>query len=113
MDEYASLAGEISDWPEKAEMAELLRRAGFQVTVGKYSIRFDEFDHLVFREYGGDISDPCITADSDSLDALLVFSGRVSQALSANSIRHRFEIYDRNENLAGYFHHNWPPESGG
>ena len=113
MDEYASLAGEISDWPEKTEMARLLRKAGFQVTVGRFSIRLDDFDHFAFREYGGDLGDPCITADNESLDALLAFSGRVSQALSANSIRHRFEIYDGNENLAGYFHHSWPLQSGG
>jgi len=26
-------------------------------------------------------------------------------------LKHRFEVYDGNDNLAGYFHHKWPAEA--
>ena len=110
MDQYAILYSEIDDWPSKAVMADLLLRSGFDITVGTYSIRMNDFSHFVFREFGGDLGLPCITADDESLDALLEFSARVSEALGKNNVRHRFEIYDASERLAGYFHHDWPQE---
>ena len=112
MSEHSTLAGEIRNWPDKTEMAQLLQRAGFQISVGKFAIRLDEFQHFVFREFGGNAVSPCITADDESLDALLLSADRVSRALAENSIRHRFEIYDGDENLAGYFHHCWPAVDG-
>jgi hypothetical protein len=34
--------------------------------------------------------------------------GLVSNALARAGIKHRFEIYDENDRLAGYLHHEWP-----
>jgi hypothetical protein len=108
MDTFAHIAGQLASWPPKDEMASILRRAGLSVTVGQYSIRLDDCEHFVFQEYGGDLGDPSIDADADSSDHLLRDASRVSRALAEANIRHRFEIYDHNDVLAGYLHHDWP-----
>ncbi len=35
----------------------------------------------------------------------------VSSALAAADIRHRFEVYDGNNNLAAYVDYEWPAEA--
>ena len=103
------LAGELDQWPSKPEMAAVLRAARLSITVGRYSIRIEDCDHFVFQGYGGDLGDPSVDADADSLERMLHDGGRVSEALSDAGIRHRFELYDDDERLVGYLHHNWPP----
>ena len=104
---FVRIAGELASWPAKHEMASLLRRAGLSVTVGPYSIRLEDCEHFVFQEYGGNIRDPSIDADADSLDHLLHDAGRVSRALADTNIRHRFENYDHNDVRVGYLHHDY------
>ena len=89
-------------------MASLLRAAGLNVTVGMYSIRINNCEHFVMQEYGGDFGAPYFDADADKLSKMLDDSRRVSVALTAEDIRHRFELYDGGEELVGYLHHNWP-----
>jgi len=111
MDESVRIAGQLSQWPSKAEMAHILQSFGLEVSVGTYSIRIKDCDHFVFREYGGDLGDPSIDADAETLERMLVDAGRVSQALAAADLRHRFEIYDDADETVGYLHHLWPPTS--
>jgi hypothetical protein len=35
---------------------------------------------------------------------------RVSAALAAGGIRHRFELYNNSDELVGYLHPRWPRE---
>ena len=109
-DEYASLSAGIEGWPSKEEMCRILESENLSLNVGKYSIRIIEFDSFVFREYGGDLGDPCITAEAESTEELIRQSKIVSQALSKEDIRHRFEIYGTDEGLVLYLHHKWPKD---
>ena len=102
------VAGELDRWPSKRQMASLLRKAGFQVLVGSYSIRLQDCEHFCFQEYGGDLDDPQIDADASSAEELIRDTTRVSIAVLANHIRHRVEIYDDNDHLIDYLHHEWP-----
>jgi hypothetical protein len=89
-------------------MARLLASAGFSVVVAQYSIRLDDCEHFVLQEYGGDLGEPHIDADAKTLERMLEDGGRVSNALAAANLRHRFELYDESGELVGYLHHRWP-----
>lgn len=102
------ISGELSPWPEKDHLALLLRDAGLIVRVGRYSLRVESCSHFVFQEYGGDIGEPSIDADADSLPKLLHDAKLVSHALTRARVRHRFELYDHHNNRVGYLHHDWP-----
>jgi hypothetical protein len=110
MDTEVRLYGQLEKWPSKTEMAKLMEAAGFSVYVGQYSIRLQDCEHFVFQEYGGDLGDPQFDADASSLEKMLEDGGRVSAALTAARIRHRFEICNDNDELIGYIHHGWPQE---
>lgn len=107
-DTSVHIAGELSVWPTKDRMAEILREAGLRISVGLYSIRVEDCSHFVFQEYGGDLGDPVIETDADSAEDMLREGKLVSNALARAGIRHRFEIYDHHSNMVGYLHHDWP-----
>lgn len=109
-EEYSVLSGEIDEWPDMAEMCQILEAGSLSLNVGTYAIRIKNFDHFVFREFGGDTGTPCITADSESTDELKEQSRIVSEALSKANLKHRFEVYDGEDELAAYYHHNWPKD---
>ncbi|GGE59878.1 hypothetical protein GCM10007421_38200 [Halopseudomonas oceani] len=109
-EEYAGLSGEIENWPSKDEMCQILEAANLSLNVGEYAIRIQGFDHFVFREFGGDLGAPCITADEESAEELIRQSSIVSKALTVAGLRHRFEVYDGNDELVAYHHHNWPKD---
>jgi hypothetical protein len=108
----AYIAGELEKWPSLVRMAEILREAGLNPVVGTYSIRIKDFSHFVFQQYGGDLGDPLVDADADTVADMSRDASRVSEALGVAGIRHRFEIYDDDADnphtIAGYFHHEWP-----
>ncbi|MEZ6191863.1 MAG: hypothetical protein R3C45_11325 [Phycisphaerales bacterium] len=110
-DTSAYLAAELEHWPSKKQMASLLQRSGLTITVGRYSIRLNDFSHFVIQEYGGDLGDPQIEADADSVEQLMRECEVVSQIFSNARIRHRFEVYDSENEMAGYLHYDWPLES--
>lgn len=110
-DEDAILSAEISGWPSKSDLANMLRADGYSVVEGKYSIRLEDFSHFVFQELGEPAGAGCISADDASVEALIACSSRVSKTLAKAGIRHRFEVYDGDEVLAAYFHHAWPKDS--
>ena len=89
-------------------MAAILRAAGLRVQVGQFSIRVEDCSHFVFQEYGGDLGDPTIDADADTVEDMMREGRLVSDALSRAGIRHRFEIYGEHGELSGYLHHEWP-----
>lgn len=108
----AHIAGQLAVWPAKDRMATILLDGGLRVQVGRYSLRVLDCSHFVFQEYGGDLGDPTIDADADSVADMIREGGLVSDALSRAGVKHRFEIYDDNDKLAGYLHHQWPlPQS--
>jgi hypothetical protein len=108
----ARIAGEV-DWQPEWRMADILRAAGLRVDVGKYSIRIEDCEHFVFQEYGGDICEPCVDADSESVDRLIREAEVVSRALAKGDVRHRFEVIDDNDLEVAYFHHDWPKQIEG
>jgi hypothetical protein len=105
------LFGQIDNWPSKKKMARLLGASGLSVIVGRYSIRIADCEHFIFQEYGGDLGEPVLDADASSLEQMFKDGGRVSAALAAANIRHRFELYNENEELVAYLHHRWPQQS--
>jgi hypothetical protein len=105
---WAHIAGELAAWPSKEDMAAILRAAGLTVVVGRYSVRVEDCSSFSFEEFGGDLGDPIIEADADSVEELLRDANLVSEALRQAGIRHRFELYDDSGVLQGYVHHDWP-----
>lgn len=108
MDTSARIAGELSVWPTKSQMIQIMREAGLDVYVGRYSIQVKDCSFFVFKEYGGDLGDPVIDADADSAEELLREGKLVSDALAKVKIRHRFEFYDHRPDMVGYLHYDWP-----
>ena len=100
-----TISGNLKDWPSKQVMARLLKEAGFRLYVGRYSIRIEDFDNFTFQEYGGDLGDPSIEADSDDLNTLIDQARLVSDVLSRAKLVHRFEVYGQSDDLAAYFHY--------
>lgn len=104
----AHIAGELAKWPTKDGLAAILRAGGLGVYVGRYSVRVEDCSYFVFQEYGGDLGDPTIDADADSVEEMLREGKLVSDVLAQAGIKHRFEIYDEAHNLGGYLNYDWP-----
>jgi hypothetical protein len=102
----AYLAGELPAWPNKDHMASLLQSAGLRVSVGRYSIRLDDFSHFAFHEYGGDLGAPRIEADADDAETLAAEAKRVSDVFGSAGLVHRFEIYQHGIDEMIYYFHN-------
>ena len=109
----AHIAGQLAVWPTKDHMAIILRNGGLRILVGRYSVRVEDCSHFVFQEYGGDLGDPSIDADSDTVADMIRDGRLVSEALSRAGVKHRFEVYDDCDTLAGYLHHEWPLQESG
>jgi hypothetical protein len=107
-DTSAYLAGELEPWPTKDRMVALLRDAGLDFKEGRYSIRVEDCSHFIFEEYGGDLGDPQIDADADSLEQMMRDGKLISDILTHAGIKHRSEIYDDQNEMASYLHHEWP-----
>ena len=110
MDNSVNIAGELANWPDKIELTKILRAGGLNVTEGDYCIRVNDCSHFVFQEYGSDLGDPQIEAEADSLEIMICEGGMVSKVLAGAGLKHRFEIYDTEDNIVGYLHHDWPNE---
>lgn len=105
----AWIAGRLKKWPSKAGMAAILRAAGLTVAVGTYSVHVVGGSRFIFQEYGGDLGDPVIDADSESVSGLLATATLVSEALGCAQVVHRFELYDDDSDaLVGSLHYGWP-----
>jgi len=94
-------------------MATILRNGGLRIQVGRYSVRVEDCSHFVFQEYGGDLGDPSIDADTDTVDEMMREGRLVSDALARAGLKHRFEVYDDSDTLAGYLHYEWPSQESG
>jgi hypothetical protein len=88
-DRTATVAGELIQWPTKDHMVSILRAAGLNVHSGRYSVRVKDCTHFVFQEYGGDLGQPSIDADAESVEAMMRDTQIVSDALARAGIRHR------------------------
>ncbi len=87
-DTGAYLCGELSCWPDKTAMASILREAGLNIHVGRYSIRVEDCDNFAFQAYGGDLGDPQIEADADTEENMLRDAKQVSDVLGNAYLRH-------------------------
>lgn len=105
------IAAQLDNWPTKDCMATILRAAGLRVEVGLYSVRLVDCSHFVFQEYGGDLGEPSIDADADTVEDMMRDVRLVSDALARVGLRHRVEIYDDSGRLVEYVHHEWPMQS--
>ncbi len=101
--DYAIMYGDLSSWPTKEEMAAMFKKAGLNINVGNYAIRINDCSHFVFREFGGDMEKPCITADAESVEEMLKDTSLVSDVLAQNNIEHSFEVCDENDDLVQKF----------
>ena len=107
----AHLSGELASWPTKERLAKILCDGGLKVYVGRYSIRVENCSRFIFQEYGGDLGDPQIDAEADTVEEMILDGRLVSNALARAGLVHRFEIYqDDDSEMAGYLHHKWPLE---
>lgn len=104
----AHIAGELASWPTKDRMAAILGAAGLRVQLGQFSVRVQDCSHFVFQEYGGDLGDPTVDADANTVEDMMREGGLVSDALARAGARHRFEVYNDGNELSGYLHHEWP-----
>ena len=107
-DNFATLHGQLDTWPSKERLAQVLLAAGLHVYVGRYSVRVEDCECFSFEQYGGDLGDPIIGADAETTEQMALDGQLVSNALAAAGIKHRFEIYDNERNLASYLHYDWP-----
>jgi hypothetical protein len=108
LDTSATLNGECKPWPTKDELTAIFRNAGLAVTAGRYAVRVIDCEHFSFEHYGGDVGDPVISADAETPERMIADGQHVSAALIKAGVRHRFEVYDSNDNLIAYLHHDWP-----
>jgi hypothetical protein len=102
------LCGELSPWPTKERLAEVLRAANIECSIGRYSVRLIGCGHFSFECYGGDICDPRMNVDAETPEELNTHALRVSTALAAAGITHRFELYNSADRMFAYLSHNWP-----
>ena len=107
-DDDFTLSGELDPWPTKSKLGSVLRRSGFHVYVGQYSVRLRDCNCFSFEHYGGDLCDPTIDFSGSNYNQMLDEVRRVSDALASADIRHRFEIYDGGDRFIHYLHHRWP-----
>jgi len=110
-DDFSTLVGQLAIWPSKEALANILESSGLRIAVGRYCVRIEDCERFCFEQYGGDLGDPIIAAEAETADRLIRDAQRVSSALAAADLRHRFEIYDGNGHLAAYLHHRWPVEA--
>jgi hypothetical protein len=109
-DSFVRVLGQLAKWPSKAQMARVLRAAGLRAQVGQYSIRVADCSRFIFQEYGGDLGEPQIEAEADSLEEMLHDAKLVSNALTVAGLRHRFELYNDADELVAYVHYDWPQD---
>lgn len=102
------LYGELSPWPTKERLAQILRAARIDCSIGRYSVRLHDCEHFSFESYGGDICEPQIDAEAQTPEKLHSDAMRVSTALAAAGIAHRFELYNSANKMFAYLSHNWP-----
>src|SRR5689334_26053 len=102
IDEGVTLNGTLEPWPSKQALADILRGAGLSIHVGRFSVSIGNCGHFKFQNYGGDLGDPTISADAETLEALIADGQRVSAALAAADVRHWFEVYDNSSNVVAY-----------
>ena len=71
IDEGVTLNGTLEPWPSKQALADILRGAGLSIHVGRFSVSIENCGHFKFQNYGGDLGDPTISADAETLEALI------------------------------------------
>ncbi len=98
-DTPAYLYGDVA-WPKpKERMTDILRSSGLNVSVGRYALTVNDCTHFRFQQYGGDLADPVIEADAESVDEMIRDANIISNALIRANVNHSFEVYDRNDEL--------------
>ncbi len=84
--------GELAPWPAKKLLVKALREAGLQIYVGRYSVRIENCQHFIFQEYGGDLGDPQLEAEADTVEKMERDVRLVASALEVAGIGYHFEV---------------------
>lgn len=117
-DNSAQMAGELLTDVGLRPLSSRLASAGLRVQIresshyqgGEY-IRVYEGADFTMEHVG--LGEYLARGDAGSVEQMLATASRVSQALTGLGIRHRFEVYDSGNRLAGYLHHDWPQTDEG
>lgn len=115
-DEQPILFGEAQTPLTVVELAAALARHGLrirvressQMTGGNY-ILVDADSHFQFERINDTEYQVC--ADDDSMHSLFDTASLVSRALTRLHVRHRFELYQRHNEMPHYLHYGWPATS--
>jgi hypothetical protein len=107
------MAGEIDTSLSIDALASALARQGVRLQVreschyvgGRYIRVGEGVPEFTLESIPGEF---LARAAAASVEQMRSAVDRLSATLAAVSIRHRFEFYDVQSNLAGYLHYNWP-----
>lgn len=108
----ATLRGELSPWPSRAELVLALRGGGLSVLEGRCCVVVKDCEYFVFERYSP-VCGPYLCADATDAGSLVDDATRVSNALTMHGIRHRFMVLGQDGVLVRYLHHDWPPTASG
>jgi hypothetical protein len=113
-DALGALAGEIQAPGGLVGLARLLAEAGCDARLhrsphhaGRRVLRVHGWvDELMVET--GDAAACLVSGDDDDVERLAEAARRLSVTLARHALRHRFEVYDADHELAAYFHYGWP-----
>jgi hypothetical protein len=110
-----TMEGDIRTRLATKKLAVLLSKAGFTAHVkrwdhdgGNYIHVLGEVDDFTLSRFGS--NGYHVNALSISGQRMESLAARMSQVLTALTIRHRFHVKSGRFRRAGYFHHRWPEE---
>jgi hypothetical protein len=107
------LSGQVITPLEITELLAEFQRAGLDAEIryssfyeiGCYLRVQDEKSALIFEKI--EPEEYLVHGDADSLKELIALARSVSQMLCQSELRHRFELYDSQDQLVDYVHFNW------
>lgn len=112
-DDEPSLYGQITATLEITDLLAAVQRAGLDVEI-RYSSFYEigcylrvqgEKSALMFEKIESD--EYLVRSDADSLNELMTLAKSISHVLCQSELRHRFELYDSQDQLVDYVHFNW------
>ena len=116
--EWANLAGRIHTTLDLKTLVCQLGTTGLQLEIGTRVVG-TPVEYIRIHE-GDDFTVQQVTPDhyfaeglSSSVERMYAAASRVSSALTALGIRHRFEVRDRQSRLVHCLHHLCPDAEGG
>lgn len=112
-DDEPSLYGQITATLEITDLLAVAQSTGLDAEI-RYSSFYEsgcylrvqgEKSALMFEKIESD--EYLVRSDADSLTELIALAENLSQVFCQNQLRHRFELYDSQDQLIDYVHFNW------